>query len=111
MTAEMKYNIEKPYYPIVYVRGYAMRHTEREETFNDTYYGFSATSVEKRQAPPPDYFEADVFEGQLIRFMKIKDYGYADAVNRGLEIFQGNPSRSIWISRFCDRDYIKQSLR
>ena len=59
----MSFRIVKPYYPIVYVRGYAMRAGEREETFNDTYYGFSATSVEKRQAPPPNYFEADVFEG------------------------------------------------
>jgi hypothetical protein len=39
-----RFRIEKPYYPIVYVRGYAMRAAEREETFNDTYYGFSATS-------------------------------------------------------------------
>ncbi|HVO75687.1 MAG TPA: hypothetical protein VMT35_16770, partial [Ignavibacteriaceae bacterium] len=106
-----KYKIEKPYYPIVYVRGYAMRASEREETFNDTYYGFSATSVEKRQAPPPKYFEADVFEGQLIRFMKMKDYGYADAVNRGLEFFHSNPSRSIWVCRFYDQDYITEKLR
>ncbi|MGE5859681.1 MAG: lipase family alpha/beta hydrolase [Ignavibacteria bacterium] len=111
MPPEKKFKIEKPYYPIVYVRGYAMRSSEREETFNDTYYGFSATSVEKRQAPPPRYFEADVFEGQLIRFMKMKDYGYADAVNRGLEIFPSNPSRSIWICRFYDQDYITEKLR
>src|SRR5439155_17249404 len=97
--------------PIVYVRGYAMRAAEREETFNDTYYGFSATSVEKRQAPPPKYFEADVFEGQLIRFMKIKDYGYADSANRGIEIFHSNPSRSIWICRFYDQDYMSEKLR
>src|SRR5919201_1812726 len=106
-----KYKIEKPYYPIVYVRGYAMRSSEREETFQDTYYGFAATSVEKRQAPPPAYFEADVFEGQLIRLMKIKDYGYADAVNRGLEIFHGNPSRSVWVCRFYDLDFIRESIR
>src|SRR6266542_3552387 len=108
---QAKYMIEPPYYPIVYVRGYAMRAAEREETFNDTYYGFSATSVEKRQAPPPKYFEADVFEGQLIRFMKIKDYGYADSVNRGLEVFPSNPARSLWLRQAGvdlgenDRDY------
>ena len=101
---EHRFKIEKPYYPIVYVRGYAMRAAEREETFNDTYYGFSATLVEKRQAPAPQYFEADVFEGQLIRLMKIKDYGYADSVNRGLEFFHSNPSRSVWIARFYDQD-------
>lgn len=105
------FQMKAPYYPIVYVRGYAMRASEREETFNDTYYGFSATSVERRDAPPPDYFEADVFEGQLIRFMKIKDYGYADAVNRGLEVFHSNPARSLWVSRFYDRDVFRDSIR
>ena len=49
----MPYKIQPPYYPVVYVRGYAMTENEREETFHDTYYGFAATSVEKRQAPPP----------------------------------------------------------
>lgn len=106
-----RFKIEKPYYPIVYVRGYAMRASEREETFNDTYYGFSATSVEKRQAPPPQFFEADVFEGQLIRLMKIKDYGYADSVNRGLEVFHSNPSRSVWVSRFYDQDVFRDTIR
>jgi hypothetical protein len=105
------FKIEKPYYPIVYVRGYAMRAAEREETFNDTYYGFSATSVEKRQAPAPQYFEADVFEGQLIRFMKIKDYGYADSVNRGIEVFHSNPSRSLWVARFYDQDVFRDTVR
>jgi pimeloyl-ACP methyl ester carboxylesterase len=109
------FRIEPPYYPIVYVRGYAMREADRDETFNDTYYGFSATSVEKRQVPPPDYFEVDLFEGQLIRFMKIKKYGYADSVNRGLELFaespSRNPSRSLWVSRFYDRDVMTQKVR
>ncbi len=104
------FKIEKPYYPIVYVRGYAMTPSEREDTFHDTYYGFSANSVEKRQAPPPDYFKADVFEGQLIRFMKLKDYGYADAANSG-EKFHNNPSRSLWVSRFYDDDFMKEKLR
>jgi hypothetical protein len=109
--ARTPFKIEKPYYPIVYVRGYAMRAAEREETFNDTYYGFSATSVEKRQAPPPEYFEADVFEGQLIRLMKMREYGYADSVNRGLEVFHSNPSRSIWIARFYDQDVFRDTVR
>ncbi len=110
MSAQV-FKIEKPYYPIVYVRGYAMRMAEREDTFNDTYYGFSATSVEKRQAPAPQYFEADVFEGQLIRFMKIKDYGYADSVNRGLEVFHSNPARSLWVARFYDQDVFRDTIR
>jgi Palmitoyl protein thioesterase len=109
--AQPPFGIVKPYYPIVYVRGYAMRAGDREETFYDTYYGFAATSVEKRQAPPPRYFEADVFEGQLIRFMKMKDYGYADPVNRGLETFHDNPARSLWVSRFYDTDIFGNRVR
>lgn len=105
------FKIERPYYPIVYVRGYAMTANERQDTFNDTYYGFSATSVEKREAPPPQHFEVDVFEGQLIRLMKIKQYGYADAANRGLEDFNENPSRSLWVCRFYDQDHHSQKVR
>ncbi len=110
MSPEATVRIEPPYYPIVYVRGYAMTHGEREDTFHDTYYGFAATSVEKRQAAPPEYFEADVFEGQFIRFMKLDQY-YADASNRGIERFHGNPSRGIWICRFYDRDYFQDKIR
>ncbi len=106
------YQIKKGSYPIVYVRGYAMTRSEREETFNDAYYGFSATSVEKRQASPADdYLIADVFEGQMIRFMKMKEeYSYADAANQGFA-FHSDPSRSIWISRFYDQDYIRDKVR
>ena len=99
------YQIIPPYYPIVYVRGYAMTSSEREDTFHDAYYGFSASSVEKREATPDnDYQVADIFEGQMIRFMKLKDYGYADSINYGLRDFHDNPSRSIWVCRFYDQD-------
>ena len=111
MPPAKKYRIEPPYYPIVYVRGYAMMKEEREETFYDAYYGFAATSVEKRQVPPPDYFLADLFEGQLIRFMKTKEFGYADATNEGLVDFDGNPSRSIWVCRFYDPDVFHSKVR
>ena len=107
----MPYKIESPYYPVVYVRGYAMTENEREETFHDTYYGFAATSVEKRQAPPPDYLRVDMFEGQLIRFMKMGKFAYFDATNRGLEDCNENPSRSVWVCRFYDDDVLKDKLR
>jgi hypothetical protein len=111
----MSHQIKAPHYPIVYVRGYARTNTEREEVFNDTYYGFAATSVEKRQGEPNKekntYLQADVFEGQLIRFMKLKSYAYADAMNQGLADFHDNPARSIWISRFYDQDYINGRMR
>lgn len=107
----MPFKIEPPYYPIVYVRGYAMTPNEREETFHDTYYGFAATSVEKRDAPPPRYFQADMFEGQLIRFMKLSQFSYCDATNRGLEDCVDNPSRSLWVCRFYDEDVMGDKLR
>lgn len=106
-----EHKIEPPYYPIVYVRGYAMTADEREDTFYDSYYGFAANSVEKREAPPPVYFQADVFEGQLIRFMKLGDYRYADAANAGIEEFGDNPSRSIWVCRFYDTDFFSGQAR
>ncbi|MBO0357481.1 hypothetical protein J0X19_05955 [Hymenobacter sp. BT186] len=109
-----------PYYPIVYVRGYAMTPGEREEVFHDGYYGFSATSVEKRQAPavPGDPLNApgnnrqvaDIFEGQLIRFMKLDQYRYLDSVNEGLKAAD-HPERSIWVSRFYDQDFISGQTR
>ena len=111
MSVSSERKIVPPYYPIVYVRGYAMTEGEREDVFHDAYYGFSATSVEKRDAAPPKYFEVDIFEGQFIRLMKMKQYGYADPVNRGLRDFHDNPTRSIFISRFYDRDYLHGTLR
>jgi pimeloyl-ACP methyl ester carboxylesterase len=106
----MATSIKPPFYPIVYVRGYAMTENEREETFHDTYYGFAATSVEKRDAPPPDYLKADMFEGQLIRLMKLKDYAYFDATNEGLSDCS-DPSRSVWVCRFYDEDVFKNRVR
>jgi hypothetical protein len=107
----MTTRLQPPYYPIVYVRGYAMRAEEREETFYDTYYGFAATSVEKRQAAPPRHFEADMFEGQLVRFMKLGEYSYADSVNKGERVPSAHPGRSLWVCRFYDQDYYDENIR
>lgn len=111
MSPTGPWTIEPPYYPIVYVRGYAMLPSEREETFYDAYYGFAVTSVEKRDAPKPKYFEVDIFEGQLIRFMKLPKHRYADATNEGLQAFSENPSRSLWVCRFYDKDVASEKLR
>ena len=119
MTQKTDYQFEPPFYPIVYVRGYAMRREDIEETFYDSYYGFAASAVYKKQTQPEEgYLTPDLFEGQLIRFMKSRfqggsgTYGYADAVNCTPGHFSNsNPSRSIWISRFYDVDYIKDKVR
>lgn len=112
--------IEPPFYPIVYVRGYAMQRSDIEETFYDSYYGFAASAVYKKQTQAENgYLMPDLFEGQLIRFMKSKfgnsqstRYGYADAINSSPDDFiASNPSRSIWISRFYDVDFIQDRVR
>jgi hypothetical protein len=116
MAESFRIEAERGLYPIVYVRGFAATAGEREETFYDTYYGYAATSVEKRDGIPPNYLEPIVFEGQLIRLLK--QYGYVDAANEGLELaiknpvnMKLNPTRSIWISRFYDIDVIRSEVR
>jgi hypothetical protein len=114
--ATFKIDTSRGLYPIVYVRGYAATSGEREDTFYDAYYGYSASSVEKRQAAPPQFLEPLVFEGQLIRL--IKQYGYVDAANGGLALgLKGvsgvthNPTRSLWVSRFYDKDVMFDKIR
>lgn len=107
---------ERGLYPIVYVRGFAATAGAREETFYDTYYGYSETAVEKRDAPPPQFLEPIVFEGQLIRLLK--EYGYVDTANGGLALALNNitgsaqnPTKGLWISRFYDRDVMLEKVR
>ena len=112
----IRIDTKRGFYPVVYVRGFAATAGEREETFYDTYYGYAATSVEKRNGVPPNYLSPIVFEGQLIRFLK--EYGYVDAANGGLALaisnpasIRLNPTRSVWISRFYDVDVMSEKVR
>lgn len=108
----MPFKIEPPYFPIVYVRGFAMTEAEREETFYDAFYGFAKTAVSPHKARPQDnYLKVDVFEGQLLRLMK--EHKYIDAANAGLAIASPgqNPSRSVWVCRFYDDDVLGKSVR
>ncbi len=47
--AAAKVKIQPPYYPIVYVRGYAMTQGEVEETVATPYMGFNLGSTKIRQ--------------------------------------------------------------
>ncbi len=115
-TVTFQIDTIRGFYPIVYARGFAATAGAREETFYDTYYGYSETAVEKRNAAPPQFLEPIVFEGQLIRFLK--EYGYVDAANGGLKLAldnatgaSRNPTHSLWISRFYDRDVLSEQVR
>jgi hypothetical protein len=91
----------------VYVRGFAPLHSSQATTFHDAFYGFADSSVNQCEvAPAPDgtpRFALDIFEGQLVRFMK--EQGYVDAYNDGLN--NHDATRSLWICRFYDRDFLE----
>ena len=92
--------IKPPYYPIVYLRGYAFSQREVEDTVSTPYTGFNLGSTRLRQIHTGDV-EAHVFESTVIRLMK--DHGYVDAYHDGQILPRGPiPSRSIWIYRYYD---------
>lgn len=91
--------IEPPYYPIIYVRGYAMRQSEIEETVATPYMGFNLGSTKIRQEWDGEITK-HIFESPLIRLMK--DYEYKDNYRDGVESEKSIPARSIIIHRYYD---------
>ena len=92
--------IEPPFYPIVYLRGYAGTRGEIEDTVSTPYMGFNLGSTRVRQVHT-GAVESHVFESPVIRLMK--DHGYVDAYHDGRILPRGPvPSRSIWIFRYYD---------
>lgn len=94
-------SIEHPYYPIIYVRGYAMTQSEVNETASDPYMGFNLGSTKIRQNWTGDT-ERHYFESPLIRLMK--DFGYQDAYYDGKQVPESAdvPPKSIFIYRFYE---------
>ncbi|AHE98259.1 lipase family alpha/beta hydrolase [Thioalkalivibrio paradoxus] len=93
--------IEAPYYPIIYVRGYAASMNEIEDTVATPYMGFNLGSTKIRQ----DYesrITPFIFESPLIRLMK--DESYIDAYRDGDFIQEPErvPPRSVWIFRYYE---------
>jgi hypothetical protein len=98
---------EHPYYPIIYVRGYAGTDSDIEDTVSDPYMGFNLGSTRIRTLWTGDT-ERYYFESPLVRMMK--DFGYRDVYSAGLnitEIDQVPPGtiepRSITIYRYYDQ--------
>jgi hypothetical protein len=98
------------YYPIIYVRGYAMTPNEIDETTADPFCGFNLGStvyraVPEKDRPPRKY----IFESPVVRLAS--DFGYCDVYEDGYDIldpeWSANPDnvlarRSIIIYRYYD---------
>jgi hypothetical protein len=73
------------FWPIIYVRGYAMTRGEIDETTADPFCGFNLGSTVIRAAPdpkvPPRKF---IFESPLVRLQS--DFGYGDVYEDGVDI-------------------------
>lgn len=87
------------FHPILYVRGFAMRDSEIENTVNTPYMGFNLGATRIRQAPDQSFVHF-IFESPLIRLMK--EYGYQDVYEGGAEREGKLPRRSIVIHRFYE---------
>lgn len=97
------------YFPIVYVRGYAMSSAEVESTFDKPYYGFNlgATQVKQGRDERPSMA---IFESPVVRLLT--DQKYHDTFGRYVDR-QNNPipnraadvwRRTLWIFRFYDAE-------
>lgn len=107
--------LEAPYYPIIYVRGYAMGRGEIDDTTADPFCGFNLGSTVYRAVSgaeqPPRKF---VFESPIVRLMS--EFQYSDVYEDGRDIVDpewqtqadGKPTanqlgtRSIIIHRYYD---------
>lgn len=91
-----------PFYPIVYIRGYAGTQSAVEATVATPYMGFNLGSTMIRQAPDRSTYNY-IFESPVIRLGK--DHEYRDVFERGDIIVRGQafPPRSIWVFRYYDQ--------
>ena len=88
-----------PFFPIIYVRGYAMTPGEIAETVSTPYMGFNLGSTKVRQTWDGSV-RRHIFESPLIRLMK--EYNYRDTYSDGTEIGGPIPARSIVIYRYYE---------
>ncbi len=91
--------VTAPYYPIVYVRGYAMTQDAIVETTSTPFMGFEAGSTKIRQARDGS-IRKFVFESPLVRLMK--DFNYRDIYESGSERMDKLSPRCVVIHRYYD---------
>lgn len=100
-------NPQAPFYPIIYVRGYALTESEKDQTTADPFCGFNLGSTVYRATPAKDKpAKKFIFESPVLRLTT--DFGYRDIYQNGLDIMDADwegtlPSRSIIIYRYYDQ--------
>src|SRR5690242_16850052 len=72
------------FWPIIYVRGYAMTQTEIDDTTADPFCGFNLGSTVYRATSDPGKPKKFVFESPVIRLGT--DFGYCDVYKDGMDI-------------------------
>lgn len=104
-------NKHSPFFPIIYVRGYAMSEGEIDDTTADPFCGFNLGStvyraVPEKDRPPRKY----IFESPVVRLAS--DFKYRDVYEDGYDILDAEwrenrdnklSSRSIVIHRYYDK--------
>ena len=93
-------SIEAPYFPIIYVRGYAATDGEIEDTVATPYMGFNLGATKSRQ-DHEGAINRFIFESPLLRLMK--DEGYIDTYRDGDYVKGEAPARSVWIFRYYEQ--------
>lgn len=77
--------IKAPYFPIIYVRGYAMTQGEIDKTTADPFCGFNlGSTVQRAVSDPKSRPRKYVFESPLVRLAS--DFGYSDVYEDGYDI-------------------------
>lgn len=92
--------LQHPYYPIIYVRGYAMTQDEIEDAVASPYMGFNLGSTKVKQEWDRS-ISMHIFESPLVRLMK--DYQYQDSFRDGKPAEGPVPARSVHIYRYYDQ--------
>ena len=92
----------QPYFPIIYVRGFAATMGEIEDATASPYMGFNDGATKIRQNHEGEIVRF-IFESPLIRLMK--DEGYCDTFKNGAELGPGEPCdpKCIWIFRYYEQ--------
>ena len=95
-----------PYYPVIFVRGYAGNDDEIDDAISDPYMGFNLGATKFRQkwtgAVHRHYFESPLYR-------LAKDYGYTDVYSNGQNMPSDVevPPKSVVIYRYYDEQYFE----